>query len=185
MRLGKDTIPKLMNHIEAFKHDSDLVSEEIFGLWNLWEAHPEERQGIEDFLLQVLKDPKTDGVTKANLIADFAQLGRRDLKPLFVGFCVRGGAGLDTLTMEDLDYFFDSVHCPPTSNYDLEDFYSVEEIEACREVSKEENGSEQETIEEFILKNVGRIPKNDSSLVVQEKSLRSVIFRGRSKKGSV
>ena len=58
LRLGNGAIPKLMNHIEAFKYDSDLVSDEIFGLWNLWEAHPKERQGIEDFLLLVLKDPK-------------------------------------------------------------------------------------------------------------------------------
>ncbi len=144
LRLGKDAIPKLVNHIEAFKHDSDLVSEEISGLWNLWEAYPEERQGIEDFLLRVLRDPKTDGVTTANLIADFAQLGRRDLKPLFGSFCETGRMGLDTLTMEDLDYFFDSVHCPPTSHYDLEDFYSAEEIEAWQECSKEENKLEQD-----------------------------------------
>ena len=58
LRLGNGAIPKLMNHIEGFKYDSDLVSDEIFGLWNLWEAHPKERQRIEDFLLQVLKDPK-------------------------------------------------------------------------------------------------------------------------------
>ena len=139
LRLGKDATPKLMNHIEAFKHDSDLISEEISGLWNLWEAYPEERHGIEDFLLRVLRDPKTDGVTRANLIADFAQLGRRDLKPFFASFCETESVGLDTLTMEDLDYFFDSVRCPPTSHYDLEDFYSAEEIEAWQECSKEKN----------------------------------------------
>jgi len=158
LRLGKGAIQKLKDHIKAFESDSDLVSEEIFGLWNLWEAHPEERQGIEDFLLQVLKDPKTDGVTKANLIADFAQLGRRDLKPLFASFFERGGMGLVTLTMEDFDYLFDSVHCPPTSHYDLEDFYSAEEIEAWREAPEEKNGPDQETAEEFIPKNIGRIP---------------------------
>ena len=130
LHLGKGTIPKLMNHIEAFKHDSDLVSEEISGLWNFWEAYAEERQGIEDFLLLVLKDPGADPVTRVNLIADFAQLGRRDLKPLFAAFCERGDVGLDPLTIEDLDYLFDSVHCPPTYHYDLEDFYSSEETEA-------------------------------------------------------
>jgi hypothetical protein len=129
LRLGDDAIPKLMRHIKAFSYDSDLVSEEICGLWNLWEAYPEQRQRIEEFLLQVAKDPMTDGVTRANLIADFAQLSRRDLKPLFAGFCKRGGVGLDPLTMEDLDYLFDSVHCPPTSHYDLESFYGAEETE--------------------------------------------------------
>ena len=149
LRLGNGAIPKLMNHIDAFKHDSDLVSEEIFGLWNLWEAHPEERQGIEDFLLQMVKDPKTGGVIRTHLIADFAQVGRRDLKPLFAGFCERGGAGPETLTMEDLDYLFDSVHCPPTSHYDLEDLYSAEEIEAWQEAFKEMNGSNQEMVEKL------------------------------------
>jgi len=139
LRLGKGVIPKLMNHIEAFNYDSDLVSEEISGLWNLWEAHPEERQGIEDFLLKVIKDPDTHPVTRVSLIADFAQLGRKDLKPLFVGFCERGEKGLDILTREDLDYFFDSVRCPPTSHYELEDIYSVEEIEPKLEDSREEN----------------------------------------------
>jgi hypothetical protein len=139
LRLGKDVIAKLMNHIGAFKHDSDLVSEEITGLWNLWEAYPEEREGIEAFLLQVVKDPKTDGVTRANLIADFAQLGRRDLKPLFGGLLEKGGMGLDSLARDDLDYLFDTIHCPPTSHYDLEGFFSAEEIEAWQESSKVEN----------------------------------------------
>jgi hypothetical protein len=40
-----------------------------------------ERQGIEDFMLEVLKDRVTDSVTRTNLIGDFAQLGRSDLKP--------------------------------------------------------------------------------------------------------
>ena len=60
-----------------------------------------------------------------------------------------------------MDYFFDSVHCPPTCHYDLENFYSAEEIEARQERSKEENEPEQEMVEESILKNVSCIPKND------------------------
>jgi hypothetical protein len=47
----------------------------------------EERKGIEDFMLKVIKDPNTYPVTRVSLIADFAQLGQRDLKPLFLGFC--------------------------------------------------------------------------------------------------
>ncbi len=131
LRLGKDVIAKLVKHIRTFKFDSDLVSEEISGLWNLWEAYPEERGRIEDFLLQVLKDRKTDPVTRMNLIADFAQLGRKDLRPLFEALCE--GGSLDALMTEDLDYLFDSVCCPPTCHYDLEGFYSPEEIEAWQE----------------------------------------------------
>ena len=84
---------------------------------------------------------------------------RRDLKPLFESFFERGEKDYDILTREDLDYFFDSVHCPPTSHYDLESLYSAEEIEAWQERSKEED--EPEMVEEFILKNVNCIPKND------------------------
>ena len=161
-RLGKGIIPRLMGHIEALKSfDYEFACEEILGLWNLWEGYPEERKGIEDFMVNVLNDPGTHPATRVSLIADLAQLARKDLKPMFVDYCVAGEMGLDLLTRDDLDYFFDSVHCPPTFHYDLENFYGPEEIEAWRESSMENNGTEQEMVEEFILKNVGRIPKND------------------------
>ena len=161
-RLGKGIIPRLMGHIETLKSSHYvLASEDILGLWNLWEGYPEERKGIEEFLLQILKDPDTHPVTRVSLIADFAQLGRRDLKPLFESFCERGEKDLDILVSEDLDYFFDSVQCPPTSHYDLESFYCAEEIEAWQERSKEEDEAGQEMVEAFILKNLGRIAKND------------------------
>jgi hypothetical protein len=101
-----------MGHIETLKSiNYDFVCEEILGLWNLWEGYPEERKGIEDFMLKVIKDPETHPVTRVSLIADFAQLGRRDLKPLFESFCERREKDFDILAREDLDYFFDSVHC--------------------------------------------------------------------------
>ena len=159
LRLGNSAISKLMSHIQVFKYDSDLVSEEISGLWNIWEAHSEERQKIESFLLQVLKDPKTDRVTRANLMADFAQLGRKDLKPLFKRFNDRGEP--DTLTGEDLDYFFESVHEPPTSHYDLEGFYSDEEIEVRQQCREEESEESEEPMGDFILENLNCISRND------------------------
>jgi hypothetical protein len=112
-------------------------------------------------MLRVIRDPEAHPVIRVGLIADFAQLGRRDLKPLFEGFCERGEKDLDILTRDDLDYFFDSVQCPPTSHYDLESFYRAEEIEARQEGSKDKNRPGQEGVEAFILKNVGRILKND------------------------
>lgn len=161
-RLGKGIIPRLMGHIEALKSiDYDFVCEEILGLWNLWEGYPEERKGIEDFMLKAINDPGTHPVTRVSLIADLAQLDRKDLKPLFLDYCEGGEKDLDLLTRDDLDYFFDSVHCPPTFHYDLENFYGPEEIEAWRKSSTEKNGPKQEMVEEFILKNVGRIPKKD------------------------
>ncbi len=161
LRLGNGAIPKLMSHIEAFKHDSDLVSGEIFGLWNLWEAYSKERKGIEDFMLKVIKDPEAHPVTRVSLIADFAQLGRKNLKPRFEGLCERWKRDFDILTREDLDYFFDSVHCPPTSHYDLEGFYRAGQADAWQEGFKGENGPGQEKVKAFILKNVSRISWND------------------------
>jgi len=161
LRLGNGAIPKLMRHIEGYKYDSDLVCDEIFGLWNLWEAYPEERKGIENFMLKVIRDPEAHPVIRVGLIADFAQLGRKNLKPLFEGFCEREEKGFDILTREDLDYFIDSVQGPPTSHYDLESLYRAEETEARQEGSKEKKELGQERVEAFILNNVGRILKND------------------------
>ena len=163
LRLGKEVIPKLMSHIETLKSSNyDSVVEEILGLWNLWEACPEERQGIEDFLLQVLKAPETDPITRTNLIGDFAQIGRKDLKPLFEGFFERGEVDLDTLGSDDMDKFFEGIPEAPGYHYNLEGFYSREELEA-RQVrwKEEEEGLEKETVEEFILDNLSRIPRND------------------------
>jgi hypothetical protein len=129
-RLGKSIIPRLMRYIKALKTaDYDFIQEEILGLWNLWEENPQERKGIEGFLLKIIKDHDTHPVTRVSLMADFAQLGRRDLKPLFEGICEREENDIGILTGEDLDYFFESVHCPPTSHYALEDFYCAGEVE--------------------------------------------------------
>ena len=73
-----------MSHIEALKSsDHDYVNEEIMGLWNFWKVYPEERQRIEIFLINALLDVETDPLTKTDLIRDFAQIGRKDLKPIF------------------------------------------------------------------------------------------------------
>jgi hypothetical protein len=172
-RLGKGIIPKLMGHIEAVKSlDYDFYCEEILGLWNLWEGYPEERKRIEDFMLKVINDPSTHPVTQVSLIADLAQLGRKDLKPLFVDYCEGGERNFDLLTRDDLDYFFDSVQCPPTFHYNLED---LEEIEAWRKSSTQKNGPEQEML--VVSRRI--IPV----LVVQVKSSASVISCGRTRNG--
>ena len=161
-RLGKDIIPRLRSHIEGLKSsDYDSFVDEILGLWNFWEDYPEERQGIEEFLLEVLKDPETDRVTRSNLIADFAQLGRTDLKPLFEDFFERGEVDLDTLGRKDLDNFFDGRIEPATLRYNLENFYSAEEIETRQKRWEEEDEQEEGSVEDFILENFSRIPRND------------------------
>jgi hypothetical protein len=64
----------------------EAARSEIVSLWNLWDAYPEERKNIEGFLLEILKDADIDPETRANLIAGFAQISRRNLKPLFAEF---------------------------------------------------------------------------------------------------
>jgi hypothetical protein len=162
-RLGKEAIPLLMDYIERERYSKAFAtSNEIQALWNFWEAHPEERERIEDFLLQVLKDPDVEETLRADLIGDFVELGRRDLKPLFEGFFDRGQVDLDTLSREDLDFFLNRGYSFPGHHYDLEKFYRPEEIERRRKRwAEEKEASEKEEDETYILDNFDRIPRND------------------------
>jgi len=65
------------------------------------------------------------------------------------------------LTRDDLDYFFDGVQCLQLFTMTLRAFMLQRRIEACQESPMEKNVPEQEMLEEFILKNVGRTPKNN------------------------
>jgi hypothetical protein len=109
LRLGKEVIPLLMVHVEREKaSDFEAITNELYGLWNLWEAYPEERERIEAFLLGILKDSAVKPVTRSNLIADFAEIHRRDLKPLFEEYYERGEVDLDTLPGQTW-FFFDDI----------------------------------------------------------------------------
>ncbi len=57
-------------------------------------------------------------------------------------------SGFTGIAREDLDYLFDSIHCPPTCHYDLEGFYSAEEINATRGGSEEESELEKVVIKQ-------------------------------------
>ena len=163
LRLGKEVIPVLMVHIEREKgSDFEAITNEVYGLWNLWEAYPQEREGIEAFLLGILKDSAIKPVTRSNLIADFAEIHRKDLKPLFEEYYEMGEVDLDTLTRADMVHFFDDVYRMPGYRRDLEGFYSAEEInERHQRWEKEGSEIEQRSVESYILENLKHISRND------------------------
>ncbi len=48
LKLGKEVIPLLMGHIEREKaSDFEVITNEVYGLWNLWEAYPEEKERFD------------------------------------------------------------------------------------------------------------------------------------------
>jgi len=155
LRLGMGVIPRLKEYIERNKSLNSLaIASQIIGLWNLLDAYPETRPESEDFLLAIINSPDTGLLVRTNLMADFAKLGRKDLKPLFEKFYERGEADLNVFTMADLDNIFTRQNRPTVSHYDLEGFYNLEEIARRQKIWKEERERmEQEALEEFILNN--------------------------------
>lgn len=166
LRLGREGLPRLMEQIEKEKaSDFGAISSENYGLWNLWDAYPDEREKIEAFLLGILKNPAVKPEVRANLIADFAQINRNDLKPLFEDYYERGEVDLETLTRKDLDHFYENGHQTPGFRCDLEAFYSSEAIEGRqkrweKEDREEDQGREQSRAESFILQNYKSISRN-------------------------
>lgn len=163
LRLGKEVIPLLMVHVEREKaSDFEAITNELYGLWNLWEAYPDERERIEAFLLGILKDSAIKPVTRANLIADFAEIHRRDLKSLFESYYERGEVDLDTLPRADMIHFLGDFPKAPGYRRDLEGFYSAEEIKKRHQRwEKEDSGREQQSVESYILENFRYISRND------------------------
>lgn len=162
-RLGPAVIPRLKGHIAGHKlGEYDHVTFQIEGLWNFWEAFPNERQGIEEFLLTVLKTCKNDPALNANLIADFSQIGRLDLKPFFIEMFDRGEVDLEVLTRDDMEHFFEKMDRAPGFRKDLEKFYSREEIEKRQKRWKEEDErAERRVFENYLLENYKQIGRND------------------------
>lgn len=163
-RMGKEAIPKLCEYVEREKYSNSLaLSNEIQALWNFWEACPEEKEKIEGFLLGILRDPDIQPATRGDLIADFAQIGRKDLQPLFEQYYERGEVDLETLPWDDMEAFLTEGYCFPGYHDDLEKFYSPEEIAKRQERWKKESQEEEEEedIEDYLLENYTRIPRND------------------------
>lgn len=158
-RLGPAAIPRLRDHIrDNVEHGEPYVVNEILGLWNLWHDRIDVREGIEAFLLELLMETAGDFIVRTNLMADFAQAGRRDLKTLFRQYYDRGEADLETVTWEDLESFFEDRPNPPTSRRDLEYFYDSDAIrERERQWAIRESMFRQRDWEDWLLENMDRI----------------------------
>ncbi len=162
-RIGPAAIPRLKEYISEFKsvEDQDILGE-IIGLWNIWESYPETRKDIEEYLYTIITSPDTTCNLRADLIGDFAQVNRTDLKPLFEEYYEKGEVELETLSREDLDHFFDNVNEPPAFRCDIESFYSPEEIETRQERwLKEDRKADTEYLEDYILDNFNSIERNE------------------------
>jgi hypothetical protein len=163
-RLGSGVIPKLKESIEEQRSLGSLaIASEVIGLWNLWNAFPDKRQAIEDFFLKVIQIPDTNPAIRTNLIADFAKIGRKDLKGLFVDFYEKGMVDLNIFTRDELETIFAKNNRPSVSYYEIEVFYDPAEI-AKRQViwEEERKKKEQEALEGFILENYNRIGSHEA-----------------------
>ncbi|MDA8126437.1 MAG: DUF1186 domain-containing protein [Deltaproteobacteria bacterium] len=165
LRVGPAAIPALKSFIEEDReNDQVTVLNEITGLWNLWTAYPETKKEIEDFFLEIINSPGENYQLRTELIADFALIKRRDLRPLFEEYYEKGEVDLDTLTRDDLDEFFDEPEedQPVGFRFDLEAFYDPREVAQRQARWKAEAEKEQlREVEEFILENFSKIGRND------------------------
>jgi hypothetical protein len=164
LRIGPATIPALKSFIEHNKANAkNSMSGELEGLWNIWSAYPDTKKDIEDFLLEILKSAGENYELRTNLIADFAEIKRRDLRPLFEEYYENGEVDLNTLTKPDLDDFYDNDNHLPGFRHDLEAFYSPEEVAKRQERwKKEDEAAELNEVEDFILDNFSKIGRNES-----------------------
>lgn len=164
LRIGPAATPALKSFIENSKANTKTtLSSEIEGLWNIWSAYPDTKKSIEDFLLEILKSPGGNHELRTNLIADFAEIKRHDLRPLFEKYYEDGEVDLDTLTKPYLDDFFDNENNPPGFRYDLEAFYSPEEVAKRQERwKKEDEEADLNEVEDFILDNFSKIGRNEN-----------------------
>ncbi len=158
-RLGPSAIPRLRDHIRAnIVNGEPYVVNEILGLWNLWHDFIDVREGVEAFLLELLMETAGDFIIRTNLMADFAQAGRRDLKTLFRQYYDRGEADLETVTWEDMESFFEDRPNTPAAPRQMEDFYDPDaNRERERHWAIREAMFRQRDWESWLLENMERI----------------------------
>lgn len=163
LRLGPAAIPKLKNYVEKYGSLQERsVLSEVDGLWNIWSVHPETREEIEGFFLNLINAFPDRYELNTHLMIDFMKTGRSDLKPVFENFFERGDVDLNVASREDLDYFLDPKDGHPGFRKDLESFYSEEEMtKRQNEWDRNEAGQKFSDIEEEILENFHQIGRND------------------------
>ena len=163
LRIGPAAVPPIR---EAIRKSVDEMGDRLFscemeGLWNIWEAYPDCRDEIEDFLLDILNTGSAPYEMVGDIIADFASIHRTDLKPFFEELYDAGEVDLDTLPREDMDYFYSEAPAAPGHRMDIRRFYSAEEIEK-RRVRWEKTKAEWEKrdFESYMIDHLGRTGRN-------------------------
>ncbi len=164
LRLGRKSVPELMHHITKCKAmSSPAIASAALGLWNIWYAYPDTKKKIESFLLSIIKSPDTSLEIRTNLIADFAKIGRKDLKPLLDGFYERGETDLNIFMRDDIERLFAGEDKPTLSHYDLDEFYKPEEIAGRQQIwAEEQEKLRHEAVDEYILQNYKTIGKQEN-----------------------
>jgi hypothetical protein len=162
-RIGTAALPPIREaFLERMREGGTSLGAEMEGLWNLWEDHPGSRREIEDFFLSLLKSEETPFDVKADIIADFSQMHRTDLKSLFEELFEAGEVDLEVFTREDMEEFFRGAKSTPVYRMDLRGFYSAGETEARRAfLERDREEQEQRDLETFLRDNVHRIGRND------------------------
>lgn len=162
-RIGKAALPLIKEAVLKRLGDGEAnLGCEMEGLWNLWEDHPESREEIEEFLLSLLKSPETSFDVKADIVADFSQMHRTDLKPFFEELFERGEVDLEVFTREDMEEFFRDERLIPVHRMDLRGFYGEGATESRRAfLERERKEQERRDLEIYLMENVHRISRND------------------------
>jgi hypothetical protein len=99
-----------------------------------------------------------DPEIKGHIVADFAEIGRNDLRPLFDNLFDRGEIDLETVTPDDVEYFLKQDSKIPGFIMGIEKFYSKEAIDKRKERWKRE---EELDFLDFLLENYHKIGKNE------------------------
>jgi len=147
---------------ERMREGGTSLGAEMEGLWNLWEDHPESRQEIEEFFISLLKSDETPFDVKADIVADFSQMHRTDLKPFFEELFESGEVDLEVFTRDDMEEFYRGVKSTPVYRMDLRGFYGARESEARQAfLEREQEEQNQRDLETFLRDNVHRIGRND------------------------
>ncbi|KPJ64289.1 MAG: hypothetical protein AMJ45_06080 [Syntrophobacter sp. DG_60] len=95
---------------------------------------------------------------KGYIVANFAEMGRSNLRPLFDRLFDRGEIDLETVTPDDIEYFSTQSPRIPTFIAGIEKFYSKEAINKRKERWKREEELE---FLDFLLENYHRIDRNE------------------------
>jgi hypothetical protein len=158
--IGPTSIPQI---IKALKGPGEFTYKMTLSLslWNIYDRYQETRDEIEGVFVSIIQDTHLDPELRGYIVGDLAGLGKKDLKPLFYKMFDCGEIDLDTITPDDLEYFFENNRIPSFFT-DIESFYSDKSIKK-RQERWEKEGKEDldEEYLSYLRQNSRDIGRND------------------------